>query len=323
MHKSFHTSIAMSKPSHHDSLFMATFSKKKEVAALIKTFFPQLAALLDFRTLKLETDTYVNENLDKFFSDMVYLCQMKGASEKIKITLLPEHKSFVPKVIFLQLLKYMIGIYDLQLQNENDLSLVVPIVVYHGNKTWHKRSFTEHFGHPQDSYLARFVPNFDYELIDLNAIAHEQLLSVSIGFYARASFTVMKAQDKEELAQQFTHEALIFVDKEADPEIKLDFISKLLTFIFRAFSISQKEVDVLTKNANIMEEAVVGNLYDKLIEEGMEKGMEKGKKEARLIDELLAPIKLMTDSEARSIPPELLARVYSRPLKSTYLIDYQ
>jgi len=55
--------------------------------------------------------------------------------------------------------------------------MILPIILYHGNKTWVDRPFADLFDIPDDSFL-RYLPDFDYILIDLNQYTDEYIESI-------------------------------------------------------------------------------------------------------------------------------------------------
>ena len=91
----------------HDELFKAAFSQLDIAKDYLSQFLPpELVRHLDLEKLNLDSNSYVDENLKEYFSDIVYTCPY-GKKEKIKIAFLLEHKSSPPKYPHLQLLRYL------------------------------------------------------------------------------------------------------------------------------------------------------------------------------------------------------------------------
>ncbi|MEM1124022.1 MAG: Rpn family recombination-promoting nuclease/putative transposase, partial [Bacteroidota bacterium] len=68
----------MRKENIHDRLFKHTLSIPSEAKALVTQFLPEwLHEAIDFRTFKINTQSFVNENLDEYFTDIIYDCQWK------------------------------------------------------------------------------------------------------------------------------------------------------------------------------------------------------------------------------------------------------
>ena len=113
-----------------------TFTNIEAVRSFIKEFIPkEVSGNIDLRTLKLDNNTYIDENFDDFHSDLVYNCTYKGKS-KLRISLLFEHKSNKSKYPHIQLLKYLMKIWETDIKQNLDLHPVIPIVIFHGNQEW-------------------------------------------------------------------------------------------------------------------------------------------------------------------------------------------
>ncbi len=149
----------------HDKFFKNLFSRKKEVKEfIIKTLPKELVKNINLKTLKLDNSEYVDEQLKSSYSDVVYNC-LYGENTKIKISILFEHKSYPEKYPHLQLLRYMLNLWQTQIKQKQDLTPVIPIIFYHGQQKWNKKTFEDYF-YNIDNELRRFIPEFDYQLID-------------------------------------------------------------------------------------------------------------------------------------------------------------
>lgn len=76
------TDMALDNP--HDKFFKASFSRKDVVAALIENRFPEpLRKRLDISTLELTNGSFVDDELNQHFADLVYECTYSG-EQKVK-----------------------------------------------------------------------------------------------------------------------------------------------------------------------------------------------------------------------------------------------
>ncbi len=284
-----------------------------EVEAFLKNFLPSwIASHLDFSTLKKEPDSFINENLRQYFSDIIYSCQWKDREGSLKLSFLLEHKSYIPKNIFIQLLRYLTEAYDHQYKSNELLTLVLPIVVYHGEGKWKKRSFVSFFEMP-DQRFEKYIPHFDFELIDLKDISDDLIIHQSASLYLRSAFLVFKHKNDKEFIEQFSQEIFIFVEEEMDEARKLFFLRSLLTYIFQAFRYEGKEFQDFTKKLPKMIEPIAGSLWNTLIQEGMEKGMEKGMEvgieKERMISHLEEKINLLVKLIIKNFNEETIADI--------------
>ncbi len=149
----------------HDKFFKNLFSRKKEVKEfIIKTLPKELVKNINLKTLKLDNSEYVDEQLKSSYSDVVYNC-LYGENTEIKISILFEHKSYPEKYPHLQLLRYILNLWQTQIKQKQNLTPVIPIIFYHGQQKWNKKTFEDYF-YNIDNELRRFIPEFDYQLID-------------------------------------------------------------------------------------------------------------------------------------------------------------
>ncbi len=125
----------------------------------------------------------------EYEGDTVKQIQLHGmAEQEVFVVGLLEHKSNVDYDVTFQLLKYMVGIWALY-RNRKDKEkkgssknkdfqypLIIPIVYYEGQERWtadmhwkDRVEFSEAFG--------KYVPDFTYEVVDLQRYSNEELLS--------------------------------------------------------------------------------------------------------------------------------------------------
>jgi len=151
----------------HDRFFKALFSKKEDASEFIaKTFPKELSEQIDFQSLEIDKTEYIDSKLRTNYSDIVYNCKF-GKSTHIKISLLFEHKSYPEAFPHLQLMGYMLKIWRMQIKQKQNITLVIPIIFYHGKKKWKKKTFDEYFGEI-DERLLNYIPRFDYQFVDIS-----------------------------------------------------------------------------------------------------------------------------------------------------------
>ena len=163
-----------------DALFSVTFKIKSEAIAYIKKFFPEkFVQHIDFENFELDDTSYMDKELKKTLSDVVYNSFWKG-KVPIKITLLFEHKSYYSPYLALQILRYMTDIWNQQINQGEKPSLIIPIILYHGDERFKYRSISNYFG-KIDEELKPFVPNFEFLFTDLSKFSNQQLYEMELG----------------------------------------------------------------------------------------------------------------------------------------------
>jgi len=85
----------------------------------------------------------------------------KGIEKEIKICLLIEHKSYPNKYTPVQIGGYIYSALQKQADNKEDLSLVIPILLYHGRGRWKYQTLSALYKNLEDEWK-QYIPDFDY-----------------------------------------------------------------------------------------------------------------------------------------------------------------
>ncbi|MBK8703315.1 MAG: Rpn family recombination-promoting nuclease/putative transposase [Saprospiraceae bacterium] len=121
----------------HDKFFKEALSRLDIARDYIINFLPtNIRDKLHLGSLELSKDSYLTKELHKSFSDLVYKCTYGQGKQTISIALLFEHKSRPDRYIRLQLLRYMLNMWEAQRNNKIPLTPILPIVFYHGQQPW-------------------------------------------------------------------------------------------------------------------------------------------------------------------------------------------
>ncbi len=169
----------------HDKYFKQLFSNKAAMSDFLINGLPQVAKLLKIDTLQLDPNSYIDKSLNVGFSDLAYKCQY-AENIDIKICLLFEHKSYIVNNPYLQLLGYMLKIWEQNVKQKQRLMPIIPILFYHGKDEWDYQTFENYFGEI-DSNLKQYLPTFKYEQVNTINWSDEQiqkmftLVSLKIG----------------------------------------------------------------------------------------------------------------------------------------------
>ena len=156
----------MGEINQHDIITKKVLSNKTYAVDFLKNTLPaKIVSKLDFNRLKIEKGDFIDSKGKERFTDILYSIPTKQGS-KIGVFCLVEHKSSPDKNIHAQLLMYLAGIY------QNKKYAVIPLVLYHGKKTWEiSVNFSSSLLIPDELErdLKRYIPDFQYELLDLRA----------------------------------------------------------------------------------------------------------------------------------------------------------
>ena len=254
----------------HDKYFKQIFSRKEEMTDLVVNGLPQVAKFIDIASLQLDTTEYVDKTLNKSYSDLVYNCKYKN--QDVKIALLFEHKSQTEKYPHLQLLGYMLQIWETCKNNKQPLTPIIPILFYHGTEDWNYSNFLESFEN-LDENLKKYIPNFDYELVNTKPLSNEQINRM---FHSNSVKTVMLLMkhiyDEPEL---FENEIEIIFENTPfliEDEYGRDLYKTTLVYLFKTSKSNKDKVTEKLKKISTMGAQIAKTIAEQLHEEGFEEG---------------------------------------------------
>lgn len=273
----------------HNLFFEELMSRTEVCRDFLQNYLPdEIVRQLDFSTLEIKKDTFVDEELKAHHSDMLYQISMLD-QQPLSIYLLFEHKSYLYSPIVLQLLRYMLKIWQHQLKQDQELRKqkkksrrettkyrpVIPIVVYHGEKKWNIATSFGDFFEMSDS-LERFVPDYDYLLFDLSDINDEQIKGE---IRLRVGFLLFKYIQDEGLRHQLP-QILSLIAQLTQKETALQYLETVLRYLSRGTDkITQQELEQIVKKAFPKGDTIMATIADVWFEEGERKGRREGLQE--------------------------------------------
>ena len=268
----------------HDDFFKVAFSRKDVVEDYIIQFLDKdLVKNIDLQSLTLSNNSYVTPQLAEYFSDVVWEATYGASKTPTKITFLFEHKSYIPKYPHIQLLRYMLEIWEDCDKNNLPLMPIVPIIVYHNadkKKHWKYKPFSAYFKE-LDDFLRSFVPSFEYQLTDLTNMSEEEWQMLKAGLLLHSFRTLQYGTNKQYVLKNIE---MLFVNVKNGKKNET-----LETFLVAQLVYILKNNEFSPENANKIIQTVkkINNMssYDYLMQEatkaGLELGIEKGIKLGR------------------------------------------
>jgi predicted transposase/invertase (TIGR01784 family) len=220
----------------HDKFFRETFSRLEVAQSFIEEVFPlELRERLNISALKRVNDSFTDNELEEHLADIVY--QTDFAGQKTLVTLLFEHKSYVHKYPHLQLLQYILNIWKEERKQKKKLSVVIPIIIHHGEGTWKYKSVKSYFKglHPS---MEKFIPDFDYLLFTLDKIEDNQIANFQNLLLSMTTMLLKHSHDKED---DFLRLSSFWAEKlnRLDADKQLEFIKTVFYYIETALNLTQ------------------------------------------------------------------------------------
>lgn len=262
----------------HDKFFKELFSKREEVSEFIsKTFPSELTQKLNFETLELDKTEYVDKKMKTSFSDIVYNC-VYGKDIKIKISLLFEHKSYPESFPHLQLLGYMLNIWQSQIKQKQDLTPVIPIIFYHGERRWTQKPFEKYFEN-LDKTLQKFIPKFDYLLIETSKYTDQQIKELFESLQLQVGLLIIKNIYNEQKILQEITEIFAGINQILQTEKGEQFFETVVSYLYFATNLeTQKLVEKMRTISPKAEQKFVSTAMRLQLKgkiEGIEVGIKK------------------------------------------------
>ena len=232
---------------------------------------------IDLSTLEICKDSFVQEDLNEYFSDLLYRVSF-SRNESGYIYLLFEHKSYPQRLLPLHLLEYMVNIWKQEIKQSNlkDLPLIVPLVLYHGQEGWEHVKLKDIITGPRET-LAAYIPDFEYVFYDLSSISDEDIkktVMTGVGLlalkYSRDPKSTHKLPEIFSLLRQLLNQ-----------DTGLRYLETVLRYLLN--TLEEADLHEIKEIANTTlspdQEEIIMTIAEKLRQEGYQQGTEQGSRQ--------------------------------------------
>ncbi len=297
----------------HDGLAKKNLSDPIAAQEFLDHYLPySCKSLLDLNTLKIEEESFVEENLKQKFSDLVFSINTKN-NQKAFIYMLVEAEVSPKYWTAFKLWKYMFLLLEKhKTKKKSKFPLIIPLLLYHGNTPFTvPRNLWELFSEPS---LAKELMGGDYQLVDLYAMPDDEIKNKAHLGMMEYFMKYVHVRDMLKLWEKFLEnfKSCILLDKEKGYIYIRNFLwytgSKLPEDKYQDLeNIIREHIPKEDK------EALMRTIAQKYREEGIKIGKEKGKLEGMKLGENKGKLegKLEGENEkAISIARAMLAKRY-------------
>ena len=165
--------------SPHDRAFRSAMGNKQVAIEFFEYHLPdEVKKAIDFTSLKLCQETFIDEELQLTASDVLYSVKLLENKTTSYLYILSEHQRKPDDLMPLRIIKYTCEImasHRKQHPEDKTLPLVVPLVFYHGKKPYpYKTDIKELIRAPES--LINSVLFQPFTLIDAHELSDEELL---------------------------------------------------------------------------------------------------------------------------------------------------
>ncbi|WP_245833185.1 Rpn family recombination-promoting nuclease/putative transposase [Oceanobacillus timonensis] len=291
----------------HDKIFKETFSNVDVAKDFITHFLPpSVREMIDVTSIQPQKDSFTNHDLQEYFSDLLF--RTKIQDKPAYVYFLFEHKSYHDSYTALQLLRYMVEIWETKRDNkeENKLPIIFPIVLYHGQTNWYAGTY---FHQLLEGYkdlpeeLQKYVPDYAFFLYDVSDYEDEDM---QLNVFLRIILMVFRDIRKDDMQAVLDtiYRSIDYLQQLQDQHAATAYLETLFYYIFRVNRQLTKEqyYDIIDHiESNYQEGSELAMTLAEIFrnegkEEGREEGKAEGKAEAlanttiRLITKFVAPL---------------------------------
>ena len=265
----------------HDTLFRQTMSHKDVAVDFLRNYLPAgVARHLLFETLTVAKDTFVASDLREHYSDMLYSVRFAGG-KKALVYMLFEHKSTPDPFVTLQLLRYMLEIWELHRKQHKaclSLPLIIPIVVYHGRSRRQGVRLSDLVELP-NAELIGYVPDFEQAFYDFSPDSDEDIKG---NILLRLALTCLRAKNNPTV-ERHVREIFRMLGELGDDATSLRWLTTIAGYVFQTMDIDHDVMqNIITKSLESGKEAAVMTLAERLRGEGRQEGRLEGMAQGRL-----------------------------------------
>jgi len=267
----------------HDKMFKQVFKIRENAVSLLRNILPpEIQKDLDLEALYFENDSYVSQDFADYYSDLLTSVPVAGSEQETKIYFLFEHKSTNYPDTPLQLLRYMLEIWDrhgkMTRNPDGKLPVVIPVVVTHPRSLWKDKRIADFVSLPSEAFRA-YIPDFDYLLYDST---REDPEHYEFNEPVRALLTLWKYSHRPEFMEAL---AKVFrLIRQIDPEVKLrDFLSLVMQYLYAVRGEDEYiDIENVARNEIPNAEEYMGTIAEMLERRGEEKGVVIGEQRGKL-----------------------------------------
>lgn len=272
-----------STPTPHDATFRQFLSQPDIARNFMELHLPaELRAICDLSTLKLESGSFVEDDLRQYFSDILY--SLKTSNGDGYIHVLVEHQSTPDRHMAFRLMRYAVAAMHRHLEaGHKQLPLVIPVLFYTGKRSPYPYS-TRWLDEFEDPSLAENLYGSTFPLVDVTVIPDEEIM----GHRSMAALTLLQKHIHQRDIATLTDRlaTLLMADYLSSPQV-----TALIHYLLQAGESADSEAFVRELAQRVPQHGdalmtIAQQLEQKGIEKGIQlgeqRGIEKGRNEGKL-----------------------------------------
>ena len=263
-----------STPTPHDATFRQFLSQPDIARDFMELHLPaELRAICDLSTLKLESGSFVEDDLRQYFSDILY--SLKTSNGDGYIHVLVEHQSTPDRHMAFRLMRYAVAAMHRHLEaGHKQLPLVIPVLFYTGKRSPYPYS-TRWLDEFEDPSLAENLYGSTFPLVDVTVIPDEEIM----GHRSMAALTLLQKHIHQRDIATLTDRlaTLLMADYLSSPQV-----TALIHYLLQAGESADSEAFVRELAQRVPQH---GDALMTIAQQLEQKGIEKGRAEGLQLGE--------------------------------------
>ncbi len=261
----------------HDAFVKNLLSHKETASEFIRNALPpDIYGQFDLNNITYLPDTYVTKGLNEYISDIVLKIPISGTLRNVSVSILIEHKSSVDHFSCVQLLNYIANGYDIQLKQKEKLSIIIPVIYYHGKGKWKYRPLHELFQEIPEGF-ERYIPFFSIELFQVQHLNITQIYSIAEA-KLRAAIMVQKSLHDHLVAQK----DFVNVINALEPTDAGNFLHSFFVYLSNFTTFNQHNILEITNQLTADMKTKSMTFIDQFRAEGRQEGRAEGRQEGSI-----------------------------------------
>lgn len=270
----------------HDKFFKETFSNLEVARDFMQNYLPEpVLKIVDLQTLEIQKDSFVDETMKEVFSDMLFHAKINQHDGYLYF--LFEHKSYTSRTVVLQLLNYMVKIWEQKAIKENarQIPVIIPMLIYHGKEKWEIGNYLSDLITDYDDLPAEvkaMTPNFRYQIYDLSQFSDDDIKGNAQLAITISIFRDIFQKNSQEFLETIIRAAQAMNELE-EKETGIQIFETCMRYILNAGpQLSKNQLATVLKQIEQTYpegSEVTMTLAEVLRNEGLEEGRKEGRKE--------------------------------------------
>ncbi len=156
---------------------------------------------------------------------------------------------------------------------KDSLSIVIPILIYHGKAKWEKKRLYDYFEPYLPDILLDFIPKEKYIVIDIQAMQDEEIESAIDLGELRSAFIALKHGHEKKYFEHNMKKVLKFVHNIPTKELLETYLQMLLEYMQRRTEMENEAFNAIVEQSNDKE---MTTTFKTIFETAREKAEAKG-----------------------------------------------